>query len=106
MTIHAELPRHRCPASLNNALATPGTDTRRAIADAISQLDRLENTVEDLLRLARDPPGPHVTFDVAGLVRDAQETWHSRLADRGRPLRVAVDEDLPREGCRRRPLVR
>jgi len=81
--------------SLDNALATPGTDTRRAIADAISQLDRLENTVEDLLRLARDPPGPHVTFDVAGLVRDAQETWHSRLADRNRPLRVAVDEDLP-----------
>jgi len=81
--------------SLDNALATPGTDTRRAIADAISQLDRLENTVEDLLRLARDAPGPHVTFDVAGLVADAQETWHSRLADRGRPLRVAVDEDLP-----------
>lgn len=82
--------------SLDNALTTPGTDTRRAIADAISQLDRLENTVEDLLRLARDPPGPHVTFEVAGLVAEAQETWHSRLADCGRPLRVEVEKDLPR----------
>jgi len=81
--------------SLDNALATPGTEPRRAIADAVTQLDRLETTVEDLLRLARDPPAPHVTFDVGELVAEAENTWHSHLAARGRPLRVVLDTDLP-----------
>jgi len=81
--------------SLDNALVTPGTEPRRAIADAVTQLDRLENTVEDLLRLARDAPAPHVTLDVGELVAEAENTWHSRLAAGGRPLRVALDTDLP-----------
>jgi signal transduction histidine kinase len=81
--------------SLDNALTTPGTEPRRAIADAVTQLDRLENTVEDLLRLARDAPATHATFDVGALVTEAESSWHSHLAASGRPLRVALDTDLP-----------
>ncbi len=71
---------------LESALITPGADLRRAAADALVGLDRLEQTVLDLLALARDTGGPRTATDVAEVVADVAGAWGSRLAAVGRQL--------------------
>ncbi len=70
-------------------------DARAALEDLLPPIDRLETTVEDLLRLARDTDVDRSPLDVTGLLREAEDHWHGLLAARGRPLRVVVEDDLP-----------
>ncbi|MEY2534961.1 MAG: hypothetical protein QOF29_2871, partial [bacterium] len=61
---------------------------------ALSQVDRLQATVDTLLAVARDTPRGDVRTDLAGLVEDVRVRWHGPLAAAGRPLRV-VDRGGP-----------
>lgn len=80
---------------LESALLTAGADLHEAVEEALVGLDRLEQTVLDLLALARDTSGPRQRTDVGVLVEEAAGLWSRALADRGRALQVHLEPDLP-----------
>lgn len=80
---------------VETALLEPEGDARAVLEDLLPPIDRLEATVDDLLRLARDTDVERVPLEIRSLVRDTEEHWHGRFAAQGRPLRVHVDEDVP-----------
>lgn len=80
---------------LEAALLTPGADLRASAQDALSDLDRLERTVLDLLALARDTRRATECIDVRALVSDVVQPWSRRLAESGRTLTMTLDDALP-----------
>ncbi|MGH3829426.1 MAG: sensor histidine kinase [Pseudonocardiaceae bacterium] len=81
---------------LEAALEHPGQDLRHAITDGIAAADRLEQTIEELLALARDTRGAGVTpLDVPALLEEIEASWHDRLAAQDRMLQVVVDPQAP-----------
>jgi signal transduction histidine kinase len=76
---------------LEAALESPGADPRAAIRVGIDAVDRLEQTVNDLLALARDNGGSRgPAADLDGLLAEVRMTWHGQLASQGRALRVSA----------------
>jgi len=67
---------------------------RKTIDAALASVDRLEATIDDLLRLARDVTHDAST-DLPPIIEDQERTWHGAFAANGRPLRVIVADDLP-----------
>ena len=81
---------------LEAALDRPGQDLRHAITAGIDAADRLEQTIEELLALARDTRSSHsAPLDLTGLLDEIERGWHDRLASQDRTLRVAVDPQAP-----------
>jgi signal transduction histidine kinase len=80
---------------LESALITPASDLRAATTDALVDLDRLEQTVLDLLALARDTRTGQEATDVVELAVEAAGLWRRRLAEVGRSLELASDPGLP-----------
>lgn len=80
---------------LETALETPGQDLREALAAAIRATDRLEQTIDDLLALARDTLHRSEPLDLPALLGDVRTEWHGRLAASGRPLRISAAAGLP-----------
>lgn len=80
---------------LEAALLTPGADLRGAVVEALEGLDRLEQTVEDLLAIARDVSGLESSTSVAAVVEQATGHWRDLLAREGRALELRVDGDVP-----------
>ncbi|MFY9807451.1 MAG: HAMP domain-containing sensor histidine kinase [Pseudonocardiaceae bacterium] len=81
---------------LEAALEHPGQDLRHAITDGIAAADRLEQTIEELLALARDTRSSNATpLDLPVLLDEIEAGWHDRLAAQDRALQVAVDPQAP-----------
>jgi signal transduction histidine kinase len=81
---------------LEAALEHPGQDLRHAITDGIAAADRLEQTIEELLALARDTRSSNATpLDLPVLLDEIEVGWHDRLAAQDRELHVAVDPLAP-----------
>jgi signal transduction histidine kinase len=80
---------------VESALLDPNVDVRAALAETLEPIDRLEATVDDLLRLARDTHVDRSPLDIDRLIYDVERGWHGPLAAHGRPLRVVVDGGLP-----------
>ena len=80
---------------LETARLLPGADQEQAIADALVEVDRLEETIEQLLALARDTGVARDRLEVREVLQRVETGWHGRLAADGRPLRVRVEGDLP-----------
>lgn len=82
---------------LESALHTPGADLRAALVDGVADADRVEQTVEELLALARrrgrDASGP--PLDLATLLGEAERDWRHRPGVRDRPLYVVQIPGLP-----------
>ncbi|MFC5995840.1 ATP-binding protein [Pseudonocardia hispaniensis] len=78
--------------SLEAALDAPQEDQRTAIVAGISAADRLEQTVDDLLALARDTDPARGPLDLDGLLAEIRDQWSGPLADAGRTL--SLDRDL------------
>jgi signal transduction histidine kinase len=57
---------------------------------ALAQVDRLQETVDTLLAVARDAQPGTATADLAALLDGAERRWRGPLAADGRPLRVLV----------------
>lgn len=76
---------------LERALEDPGRDPRAAIDAGIAAADRLQDTIEDLLALARDIPRPTAVLDLDALLDEARAHW--RVG--GRELVVRRDPDVP-----------
>jgi signal transduction histidine kinase len=81
---------------IESALLTPGADPRAALEDALQSVDRLETTVNDLLRLARDTHVAREPVDVERLIRGAAGNWEPALRTRDRDLHVVIDAGLER----------
>jgi signal transduction histidine kinase len=62
---------------------------------ALVQVDRLQETVDTLLAVARDTQPVTATADLAALLDGAERRWRGPLAADGRPLRVQVAADEP-----------
>jgi signal transduction histidine kinase len=81
---------------LEAALDRPGQDLRQAITAGIDDADRLEQTIEELLALARDTrSSSSAPLDLSGLLDEIERGWHDRLAAQDRKLQVAVDSAAP-----------
>jgi signal transduction histidine kinase len=80
--------------ALENALATPGVDTIRAVEVAVGAIDRLEATIEDLIALARDTTIAHEPADLARAFDELVEQWRGPLAEQGRELVVSPVDGL------------
>jgi signal transduction histidine kinase len=57
---------------------------------ALAQVERLQDTVETLLTIARDAEPATASADLAVCADAAERRWRGPLAAEGRPLRVAV----------------
>lgn len=80
---------------LETALERPAVDLRAAVAAAIDAADRLEQTIEDLLTLAREPGRDGSPLELDELLRELERTWQPVLAAQGRVLHLDVDGDAP-----------
>lgn len=80
--------------TLEAARLTPTVDRDDALDAALSEIDRLERTVDDLLALAREPPVARTPTALGPLLATIEDDWHGRLAAEGRPLRVDLDPGL------------
>lgn len=78
---------------LESALEYPDRDPRAAIAAAIAATDRLQDTVDALLALARDTPRAADPLDLDVQLDEIRGQWPARGS--GRELVVRRDEDLP-----------
>jgi signal transduction histidine kinase len=74
---------------LEVALESSEEDLRAAITAAIGDTERLHQTIEDLLALARDSPRAGDPLDLAPLLAEMGGTWSPRLITVGRELRIA-----------------
>ena len=77
---------------LEAALEEPNQDPRAAIAASLTDADRLETTINELLALARDArrteSGP---VDLSTLLKGLVPEWRERLALQNRDLRISFE---------------
>jgi signal transduction histidine kinase len=62
---------------------------------ALAQVDRLQETVDTLLAVARDTQPGTASADLAALVEGAERRWRGPLAIDGRPLHVVITAAHP-----------
>jgi len=79
---------------LEAALERPDGDLRRAMRASLVDADRLEQTIDELLALARDTASAQpVVLDV--LFAELDHDWRGRLRDDGRDLRLELQPGTP-----------
>ena len=66
-----------------------------SVRGALTEVDRLEATVEHLLALARDAHPVSGDLDVGVALDEAEERWRGPYAAAGRPLRTERGQGLP-----------
>lgn len=81
---------------LEAALAHDDRDPRAALRSAVAAADRLEETINDLLALARDTPRTGAALDVDALLAEVRERGDTPLSASGRALELRREADLPR----------
>ena len=67
----------------------------RPLVSALAAVDRLDQTVNELLALARDTQRDRDEFDVQVLLGEITREWNSRTNSAQRPLCVTVEADTP-----------
>lgn len=79
---------------LESALEDPSIGRDVVLAEALVQVDRMESTIEELLRLSR---GLETTAscDVSLVISRAIDPWRPRAARSGRALAVSLEPGLP-----------
>ncbi len=73
----------------------PRLDGGRLIEDALTDVDRLQQTIDDILSLARDSERTREPHALSNLLRDVATRWEPRLAKTGRRFEVAIEDNLP-----------
>lgn len=76
-------------------LLAPRADPTRILHDGLAALDRLESTVQSLLRLARDQPLDRGVLAVAELLDSAGQRWRPIFAKQHRDLSISPTWKLP-----------
>jgi signal transduction histidine kinase len=81
---------------LEAALEKPDQDPWPAIAASLAEADRLEQTIEELLSLARETPaGRGQPADLGELLVEIERDWLARLEVQGRRIQLSVDPPAP-----------
>ncbi len=75
--------------------AAGADDPREVVEPALREVDRLQATVDDLLRLARADRPQLAPVDPSPLLVDEVATWQARAGQRHRPVRLALPEEVP-----------
>ncbi len=74
-------------AAIETELEFPRVDRSDVLGEVLSDLDRLERTVTELLAIARSKDSNTVVH-MSAVVADLEATWHSRLDQEGRSLQI------------------
>jgi signal transduction histidine kinase len=80
---------------LESTLARPDADLRDAAQRALRRGQQLQQTIDDLLTLARDRQRDKTVLNVPELLDDVRNRWHGLFAARGRRLTLTAEPDLP-----------
>lgn len=80
---------------LESALSRPGGDLAPAVRAALTRGERLQEVIDDLVRLSRDARVPSEQIDVDALMEEICQEWHGPLAEQGRRLTITVEPGLP-----------
>ncbi len=80
---------------LESTLARPDADLRDAAERALRRGVQLQQTIDDLLTLARDRQRDNTILNVPELLDDVRNRWHGLFAARGRRLTLTAEPDLP-----------
>jgi signal transduction histidine kinase len=70
-------------------------DSPPELAGALTQVERLQATIDTLLAVARDTARPTAHTDLAALLSDIESRWRGPLAADARPLRMLEPTDRP-----------
>lgn len=82
-------------AGLETELAFPRPDPSLAIAEAIGDVDRLDQTVTDLLAFARAAQSGSGDFLVSDVLDDCEKNWQRAFETAGRSLQITASRFLP-----------
>lgn len=74
--------------------AASAEDPRPALTPALAEVDRLEATVDDLLRMARRDRPTVIAHDLAPVISEVVGRWQPRARDQDRRIGVDIDADL------------
>lgn len=66
-------------------------DAPAGLTAALTQVDRLQGTIETLLSVVRGTPRGEQRTDLAIVLRELEARWHGTLAAEARPLRVRLE---------------
>jgi signal transduction histidine kinase len=80
-------------AAIETEIEFPRNDRALVLREVLGDIDRLEETITELLALARRSHSSGVTSP-AEVLREVEREWHGRLAALGRPLIIDA-ESLP-----------
>jgi signal transduction histidine kinase len=78
-------------ASLEAEVEFPRDDPTVALVEALADVERLENTITELLTIARTPQVDRATCRLDEVLRTLRAGWHGRYAAVGR--RLTIDDD-------------
>jgi signal transduction histidine kinase len=70
-----------------------GPDPPAGLTAALTQVDRLQGTIETLLAVVRGTTRGEQRADLAALTRELEARWHGPLAAEGRPLQVRLEAE-------------
>jgi signal transduction histidine kinase len=80
---------------LEAAIDNPHADVTPSLISAITAVDRLEQTVEKLLALARDSRCDVEPIDVHAVLDELERDWYRHPSTVQRPLCITIDPDAP-----------
>lgn len=82
-------------AAIETELAFPRPDHSEVLHEAISDIDRLERTITELLTIARTSEITTAALDLDEVFAEIEQSWRGRFAREGRPLTVAPARYVP-----------
>jgi len=82
-------------AAIETELAFPRADHTEVLHEAISDIDRLERTITELLTIARTSEIASAPLVLAEVFAEIEENWRGRFARADRPLTIAAVRYAP-----------
>ena len=82
-------------AAIETELELPRSDRTVVLRESLDDIDRLEQTIAELLQFARTTHTDGVTTSLSQLLADIKTAWHGRFAAVGRPLAIRGANDTP-----------
>jgi signal transduction histidine kinase len=80
--------------AIETELAYPGADPAKVLREALDDITRIEQTVTDLLALARAERQHTTAFQLRPLLESTRLAWNGPFAQRGRPLTLSCPDTI------------
>ena len=77
-------------AAIETEIEFPRPDSTAVLHEALTDIDRLERTIVELLTIARTPAQEQRSFELGRVLREIEATWHGPLAKLGRQLEIEM----------------